>query len=229
MLTQRDFNDDVPSIVNANEPHMALCLLLDTSGSMMGEPIDELNSALNRFKAEVCEDKQTRDILDIAIVEFNTTHTVIQEFVPIEFMQPIQLEATGGTNMAPAIEEAIDLVNERSRFYARTSGQPYKPWIVLISDGEPTDDINAAAQRVHEMEAAQKLSLISLGVEGYNSQVLHQLSGDKVLKLNGYDFTGFLNWVGKSMRAISESAPGEKAAVPPLNESVDKDVTDWDL
>lgn len=33
-MMQRTFNDDVPMIVNASEPHMACLLLLDTSGSM---------------------------------------------------------------------------------------------------------------------------------------------------------------------------------------------------
>ena len=229
MIQQRNFDEDVPLFINANEPHMALCLLLDTSWSMDGEPIDELNSALNRFKLEVCEDPQTKAILDIAIVEFNTEHRIVQEFVPIEYMEPVKLEAMGGTDMSPAIEAAIDLVDQRSRFYARTSGQPYKPWVVMITDGEPNDEIYEVVRRIHAMEKAEKLSFLSLGVEGYNSKVLHQLSGDKVLKLSGYDFSKFFKWMEKSMRAISESTPGEKAIIPHLPDGVDKDVNDWDL
>ena len=70
-MDQVKFND-VPKIVNVSEPHMALLFLLDTSGSMVGMPIEELNAAINRFKEQVCEDEKTKQILDVAIIEFNS-------------------------------------------------------------------------------------------------------------------------------------------------------------
>lgn len=226
-MMQRTFNEDVPTIVNASEPHMACLLLLDTSGSMGGGPIDELNASLNQFKAEVCEDKTTRDVLDIAIVEFNSVHRVVQEFVPVEYMEPINLRANGGTIMSPAIKTAIDMVNERSRFYRRSGTEPYKPWIIMISDGAPQDDISGIANIIKEMEESDKLKFFSLGVQGYDSQTLHRLSGPKVMKLKGYNFSNFFDWVNKSMRSVSVSSPGEKPKGVPLPEDVDKDTDDW--
>lgn len=226
MLEQKNFNDDVPAIVNANEPHMACLLLLDISGSMSGEPIRELNEGLNKFKSDVCQDKATRDILDIAIVVFNDSPRVEQEFVPVEYMKPVNLSAGGGTNMAPAITKAIEMVNERSRFYRRSGTQPYKPWIIMISDGFG-GNVDQIANTIHDMEEKEKLKFFSLGVEGYDSKVLHQLSGEKVMKLKGYDFTGFFNWVYKSMRSVSMSSPAEKPKGVQLPENVDKDTDDW--
>lgn len=226
MLEQKNFNDDVPTIVNANEPHMACLLLLDVSGSMFGEPIRELNEGLNKFKADVCQDKTTRDVLDIAIVVFNDTPRIEQEFVPVEYMKPINLTAGGGTNMAPAITKAIEMVNERSRFYRRSGTQPYKPWIIMISDGFG-GNVDEIARTIHDMEQQEKLKFFSLGVEGYDPKVLHQLSGEKVMKLKGYDFSGFFNWVYKSMRSVSMSSPSEKPKGVQLPENVDKDTDDW--
>lgn len=226
MVEQREFNEEVPAIINANEAHMACLLLLDTSGSMAGTAISELNSGLNRFKTEVCEDKTARDVLDIAIVEFNTNFNVIQDFVPIEYMQPVNLYANGGTNMAPAIEKAITMVDERSRFYRRTGSNPYKPWIVMVSDGFG-GDISGVAEKIKTMEKDEKLNFFSLGVEGYDPKTLHELSGKKVMKLTGYDFASFFNWINKSMRSVSRSSPGEKPESVPLPENVDKDTSDW--
>lgn len=226
-MMQRTFNDDVPMIVNASEPHMACLLLLDTSGSMGGDPIAELNAGVNQFKSEVCEDKTTRDVLDIAIVEFNSTHRVVQEFVPIEYMEPVNLQASGGTNMSPAIQTAIDMVNERSRFYRRSGTEPYKPWIIMISDGAPQDDISGIVSVIQEMEGNDKLKFFSLGVQGYDPQTLHRLSGPKVMKLKGNDFRSFFDWVNKSMRSVSVSSPGERPKGVPLPENVDKDTDDW--
>lgn len=225
-LEQRGFNDS-PKIINASESHMALVFLLDTSGSMSGNPIRDLNAGLNRFKEEVCKDKQTRDILDIAIVEFNSTHRVVQEFVPVEYMNEVKLDASGGTVMAPAIETALNMVNDRSKFY-RTSGTvPYKPWVILVSDGAPGDDISYAIKRIKDMEEYGKVSFRSLGVEGYDSKVLHSLSGPKVMKLTGTDFTSFFDWVTKSMRSVSQSSPHEKPEAVNLSGNVVVD-TNWD-
>lgn len=222
-----EFYGDAPPIINASEPHMACLLLLDVSGSMMGEPISELNAGLNRFKEEVCRDRETREILDIAIIKFNHTFDPIQEFVPVEQMKEVHLEAMGGTNYSPAIQVAIDMVDERSRFYRRMGTEPYKPWIVMITDGAPQDDISAIADVIHQKEEEGKLKFFSLGVDNYDSRTLHLLSGQKVMKLRDHDFSSFFNWVNKSMRSVSQSSPGEKVSLPNLPENVDKDVSDW--
>jgi uncharacterized protein YegL len=227
-LEQKSFTE-VPAIINASESHMALVFLVDTSGSMTGDPIESLNKGLNRFKAEVCENKQTKDILDVAIIEFNSNHSVVQEFVPVEYMDEVNLTTTGTTMMSPAINRALDMVDERSRFYRRSGTEPYKPWVILITDGEPDsdDDISAVAQRIKNMEDNGKVSFRSLGVEGYNSKILHELSGEKVIKLIGIDFTSFFDWVNKSMRSVSQSSPGEKPKAEKLTGNVIVD-TDWD-
>ena len=232
-LEQRAFSES-PKIINASESHMALVFLLDTSGSMgpndqEGSPINELNAGLNRFKTEVCKDKQTRDILDVAIIEFNSTHSVVQDFVPVEYMETVDLGTAGTTVMSSAIEAALDMVDERSRFYRRSGSTPYKPWVLMITDGEPDsdDDITAVTKRIKDMEQASKVSFRSLGVEGYNPQVLHTLCDKKVMKLMGTDFTSFFDWVNKSMRSVSQSSPAEKPKAENLTGNVVVD-TDWD-
>jgi uncharacterized protein YegL len=129
--------------------------------------------------------------------------------------------------MSPAINKALDMVTERSRFYRRSGSEPYKPWVLLISDGEPTDNIVSITQRIKTMENEGKVSFRSLGVEGYNPQALHSLSGEKVMKLIGTDFSSFFDWVNKSMRAVSQSSPGEKPRAEKLAGNVVVD-TDWD-
>lgn len=225
-MSQLEFNPeeilatDVPKIVNTNEPHMACLFLVDTSGSMISSqdastdskisPINELNAALNRFKSEVCKDERTKDILDVAVIAFNHGYEIIQEFTPVEYMEPVNLIANGGTNMVPAIEKAIEMVDERSRFYRRMGTEPYKPWIVMISDGEPWDSVDAVAQKVNDMAENGKLAFWALSIPGAKNDVLHKLAGRRVLNLIGYDFGGFFDWVNKSMRAVSQSSPGEK-------------------
>ena len=233
-MMQRTFESDVPRIVSPNEPHMALLFLLDTSGSMgdapigAETPIESLNAGLNQFKSQVCEDSHTKEVLDVALVEFNSDHRVIQEFTPVEYMEPVQLTANGATYMGPAIETAIEMINNQSRFYRSAGTEPYKPWIIMISDGMPMDqDLSGAISEIQDMEEKGKLKFFSLGVGEYDSKTLHMLSGPKVMKLKGYDFTEFFDWANKSMRSVSVSSPGETPKGVPLPESVDKDTDEW--
>jgi uncharacterized protein YegL len=199
--------------INVNEPHMALVFLVDTSLSMRlptrNPRINNLNSGLNRFRDEAGWDKQTCAILDVAIIEFNSICRVVQEFTPIQYMRDVELTADGRTKMVPAIELGIDMVEERIRYYRRAGAEPFKPWIILISDGKPDDDASFIAQRIKALEAQEKLSFRSLGVEGFDEPVLRMLSGPHVMELEGVDFYDFFDWVNKSMRTISRHSPGE--------------------
>lgn len=226
MNMQRGFLD-VPDIVCSSEPHMAFLFLLDVSGSMYSNnAIGSLNESINRFKVQVCEDPATTQILDVAIVAFNHDVNVAMPFTPVSYMETVTLEANGGTNIAPAVDVAIDMVQERSRFYRLNGTEPYKPWIFMISDGAG-GDVTAAGQKIKELESTGALTFFCLGVDGYDPKTLHTLAGEKVLKLNGYDFSGIFDWAQKSMRSVSVSTPGEKFELPKLPDSVEKDVSDW--
>jgi uncharacterized protein YegL len=216
----------MPTIINASESHMALVFVLDISHSMRrGGAIEQLNAGLNRFRKEVCTDKQTKDILDVAIIEFNDEYKVVQPFVPIEFMNPVELEASGPTKFTGPIREALKMVDERSRFYRRSGSEPYKPWVLLVTDGSPLDDITDVAKEVWEMQEDGKVRFIALGVGGYNAAALKKLT-DVVFRMEGTDFTSFFDWVGKSMRSVSTTAPGEKPPLPTLEGNISRDVSD---
>ena len=224
-LSYDAFFTEIPTIINASDSHMALVFVLDVSSSMEGPPIEQLNYGLNRFKEEVCRDRQTRDILDVAIIKFNNDYEVVQDFVPIEYMAPVQLVAGGTTNYSEPIREALRMVDERSRFYRRSGSEPYKPWILLVTDGAPLDDITAVTEEVTKMQDTEKVRFIALGVGDYDSATLKSLT-DVVFRMDGSDFTSFFDWVGKSMRSVSASAPGEKASLPALEGNVYRDVSD---
>ena len=216
---------EAPTIINASESHMALVLVLDISYSMEGEAIRQLNEGVNRFKAEVCKDKITRDVLDVAIIQFNDSYEVVQDFVPIEYMDNVQLEADGATKYSEPIREAIRMVDERSRFYRRSGSEPFKPWILFVSDGAPLDNITAVAQEVKAMQDEGKARFIALGVGDADLSKMREIT-DVVFRMDGTDFTSFFNWVGKSMRSVSTTAPGEKPPLPPLEGNVYRAVDD---
>ena len=231
------FNQEIfgkPKCAAQNEPHLACVLLLDTSGSMQGTPIESLNQALQEFKDKVSLDKMAQKRVDIAIVEFNDTVNVVQEFTPILEMTPVRLVADGGTSMGAGINKAIDMVKDRNHFYAEMGTPCFKPWIFMITDGAATDDIERARQRIQEEESKGKhgkLKFFALGVAGYDKNTLFTLT-KRVLELRDTDFSGIFNWMSDSMVAISVSQVGLEPSLPLLPINVRKadpsrDVSDW--
>jgi uncharacterized protein YegL len=96
----------------------------------------------------------------------------------------------------------------------------------MISGSSLIDDISNVAKKIKFMEDAGKVGFRSLGVPGYDMVTLRQLSGEKVLALDGADFASFFNWVTKSMRSVSQSSPGEKPQPVALEGNVQ--IPDWD-
>lgn len=209
-LQQQSF-DQIDAI---NAPHLACVLLLDTSLSMAGSKIESLNNGINKFVEQTSADKLVRERVDIAVIEFNTHARVVQEFAPIYQIPEIKLEANGLTAMGEGIDLALDKVIDRNHLYDSLGTPCFKPWIFMITDGAPTDDISNAQARIAEREGKGKLKFWALGVPGYDEDTLKLISPKRVLALDNTDFTGIFNWLSQSMSIISVSRPGQAASIP---------------
>jgi len=218
MFDQETF--EATRIAAPGEPHLACVLLLDTSSSMSGPPIDSLNAALRDFKNKVSMDEMAQKRVDIAIVEFNSQARIVQEFTPISQMTPVTLIANGSTAMGAGINMAIDLVKDRNRFYNSLGTPVFKPWIFMITDGAPTDKIENAAERIQSEESKGthgKLKFFALGVPGYDKATLFSLT-KRVMELTDFDFAGIFDWMSASMgirlNALPEHARENARIVP---------------
>src|SRR5207245_4545551 len=100
-------------IANPQQPHCATILLLDTSGSMSGEKISALNEGLKHFKDEVLHDELASKRVDLGVVTFGHSVSVIHDFSTIEDFEAPTLEAGGSTPMGEAISKAADLIEVR--------------------------------------------------------------------------------------------------------------------
>ena len=225
-LTQSGFNE-APRIAAPNEPHMACVLLLDTSGSMgWGEKpaIDSLNEGVNRFIQQTNMDEMAKKRVDVAIITFDDKPELVMDFTPISQMEPVHLTAGGTTAMGAAINMAIDKVKDRNRFYASIGAPCYKPWIFMISDGAPTDDVTEAAERIKLEEskgAHGKLKFFALRVTDYDKETMFKLT-QRVMELHDTDFSGIFNWLSESMCAISVSRVGDNVPLEMLPENASR-------
>jgi len=190
------------------EPRCPCVLLLDTSGSMQGEPIRELNNGLAVYRDELAADSLAAKRVEVAIITFGPVD-VVQDFTTTEQFSPPLLEASGDTPMGAAIDRAISLVAARKQTYRDNGISFYRPWIFLITDGAPTDVWHEAAARVREGESAKAFAFFAVGVEGANFDILRQITVREPLRLKGLRFRDLFQWLSNSQKSVSRSTPGD--------------------
>ena len=132
------------------EPRVPCVLILDISQSMQGNRINELNAGLRSYKDELLTDPLASKRVEVAIVTFGGDVNRAVDFVTANKFEPPTLLASGNTPMGQAINNALDMIEERKSSYREHGIAYYRPWAFLITDGaaeRPLDADRAARQR----------------------------------------------------------------------------------
>lgn len=203
---------DASEFVENPEPRCPCLLLLDTSGSMAGREIQELNAGLQTFASELTSDGLAAKRVEVAIVSFGPVKLESNYISAEHFKAPV-LEAGGRTPMGEAITLGLNLMEERKQVYRDQGISYYRPWIFLITDGAPTDDWREAASRVRGGEMTRSFSFFAVGTDDANFDVLSQISSRQPLKLKGLEFSTMFTWLSNSMGSVSRSQPGQDVAL----------------
>lgn len=217
-----------------NFEQKCLCVLaLDVSGSMRGSKLDSLNNGLKDFFTQIqtgdgC-DATTVDQLEVAIIQYDEEVRVLRDPKLLEEgeLPPTLTERGSTTETVVAIEEAIKMVEDRKAFYKSTGQSYYRPWIILMTDGEPygnrasKEDIEAISQRVATESKNKKYMMMGIGIGGdANMELLQKMTGGKALKLDGLKFGEFFTWLSASLSTVASSKEGDKI-------DISKGASDW--
>jgi len=211
---------------------IAVCLVLDCSPSMGASywvggkqivrqsgsvPIDELNKGVKHFLASIKKDEIARYAAEISIVTFAGKAQTALDFQSLERIDTptLQIDDKGGTSIGTAVELALKLLDKRKREYGNVGVDYYQPWLVLMTDGRPTDYTHLeVSKKVQDMVLNKKLTVFPIGIgDDADADVMAVLSKfspkRSPLKLKGLNFPEFFEWLGQSVYSISQSVPGE--------------------
>lgn len=207
-----------------NQEQKCLCVLvLDVSGSMRGAKLDSLNKGVRDFFTQIqtADDvpESLIDQLEIAIMQYDEEVRILRDPKLLEDgeLPPTLTERGSVTETVMAIEEAIKLVEDRKAFYKSTGQAYYRPWIIVMTDGEPYGnkasqaDIDAISQRVAAEAAGKKYVIMGIGVgEDANMEVLKKMTAGKAMALQGLKFGAFFQWLSASLSTVASSKEGDK-------------------
>jgi len=208
------------ALVDNTEQRTPLVLVLDCSGSMAGAPIAQLNAGLKlleeELKADAIASKRVRLLL-VEIGGMDEARLVGDWQDAMDFVAPV-LEASGTTPTGQAVDLALDRIEDQKQQF-RAAGVAYtRPWLFLMSDGQPTDAWQQAADRCRQAESANKVAVFPLAVgAGANPATLGEFSNKgqaAVKQLDGLKFRELFLWLSASMKVVSQARPGGQAQLP---------------
>lgn len=194
-------------------PFVICAVLVDVSSSMNfpnGEPIHELNKGYSEFRRFIRDDDLASQRTQVVVIEFNSSARVAVPLQEGRSLPEHTFTANGLTAMGEAIDKALDVIEVRKQEYKNEGIEYYRPWIVVFSDGSPTDGqvFERAVKRLNEATTRKSVTVFPIGVGNEaDMNTLSRLSMPQrpAIKLAGVNFSAFFEWLSGSMGAIASS------------------------
>jgi uncharacterized protein YegL len=183
--------------------------LLDTSGSMNGEPIQALNNAMSGMINTLRSDAQASETLWISMITFDKD---INEIAPLTELPAFQLPEivcppSGPTFTGKALEMLYDKVNKEVRKGTPTQKGDWRPLLFIFTDGKPSDP-QLYAEMIPKIKSLNFGAIVgcAAGNKGDNAK-LKELT-DSVVHLDTADSTTlkqFFKWVSDTIEQGNKS------------------------
>ena len=204
-----------------NSESKCLCVLLvDVSGSMKLN-IGNLNNALAKFITDIKNGKNgfnehSKESIELSVIQFDKDVNVLMKPTLIGPDTPIPKLSVRGfaTNTFGAIETAFNVIEERKKIYKESGQSYYRPWIILLTDGNPypmdNDKLASLSKRIADDLLMQKYILTAIGIgTDIDKDILSKLSNGNYSVIKKSGFSRFFQFLSASISAVERKDPQE--------------------
>lgn len=194
-------------------------LLLDTSGSMYGEPIEAVKNGVQTLVSTLRSDPYALETAYLSIITFNTNAQQLTPLTELATFQPPMIEASGCTALGEALSLLSQKVDQEIVKNADEVKGDWKPIVFIMTDGEPTDDLQRGLNDFKQRKFGMVVACAA--GQGANTNTLKQIT-ENVVQLDTADsatIKAFFKWVSASISTGSqkvEDAHGEVATMSEL-------------
>ncbi|MBQ2980150.1 MAG: VWA domain-containing protein [Bacteroidaceae bacterium] len=202
---------DVKFNSTPNSEMKCLCVLvLDVSGSMK-LCINSLNEALDKFIRDIRKgvngfNESSKECIELSIIQFDKDVKVLHYPSLVEQITNIPILTVRGltTNTLCALDTAFDVVEKRKREYKDLGIPYYRPWIILLTDGNPNplnqNELNKYASKISNDIAEYKYMLTAIGIgEKIDKNILSMLSDGNYSFIKQNGFSKFFQYLSASI------------------------------
>ena len=194
-------------------PHCPVMLVLDTSHSMWGKGLADMKASLDAFYDTLRSEQFSNAQIDIAAVSLGDRLGMLEEFTPFALsrLPQLNIRPKGDTPMGAALSLALEKIGEQLKRYSESGRSHVTPQLIMLSDGESSDDCSAVAQEIRKLAATGELvcRVIATG-ENPDLPALRSIAGDNVSFARQTGMSGAFAGVGK---VVSQAYEEEAEAV----------------
>jgi uncharacterized protein YegL len=200
-------------------------LLIDTSGSMRGEPITSVNVGLECMVSSLRSDPFALESVNIAVITFDREVKVILPLTPLEDLQLPQITTpdSGPTHTGAALQMLCESVDNEVRLSTPERKGDWMPLLFLMTDGKPSD-IQLYNRMVGEVRKRHFGSIVACAAGPTAKTEPLKMLTDNVYSLDTVDssaFMKFFKWVSASITVGNKSIGAtEDIILPPPPEEV---------
>lgn len=194
-------------------------LLLDTSGSMYGEPIEAVKNGVQTLISTLRSDPYALETAYLSIITFNSTAQQITPLTELAAIQQPNIDAGGCTALGGALELLAKKVDSEI-ITKSTNGDrgDWRPLVFLMTDGEPTDSITKGLEEFKKRKFGMVVACAA--GQGANVNTLKQIT-ENVVQLDTADsatIKAFFKWVSASISTSSKSVEDTSAEATTMSE-----------
>jgi len=190
-------------------------LLLDTSGSMMGEPIEAVKNGVQVMLSTLKSNPQALETACLSVITFDSSARQIIPLTDLGSFQMKDIQATGTTSLGDALKVLANSIdNEVTKTSAETKGD-WKPLVFIMTDGMPTDDWKSG---LNELQKRKTGVIVGCGAgNNADTTVLKKIT-ENVVSIEIDDISKFFQWVTASIGVSSTKVEDANKEVTGLNE-----------
>ena len=205
---------------------LPIYLLLDTSGSMIGDKIEAVNVGVRILYDELMQDPMAIETAYLSVITFDNQVKQVIPLTALTQFQPISLRASGGTSLGAALKLLNEALDRDTITNSPDRKGDYKPLVFLLTDGKPTDSWEEPAKALRNRPKQKLATIIALGCGGpgdVDENILKKVADVVLLmqNVNADQIHQFFKWVSQSVSTASKSAQmaiGDEPAVAELTE-----------
>ncbi len=193
-------------------------LLLDTSGSMSGEPIEAVKNGVQIMISSLRQNPQAIETAFISIITFDSSARQIIPLTDLASFQMMDIRATGTTALGDALKLVATCIdNEVAKTTTENKGD-WKPLVFIMTDGVPTDDWESGLNEFNKRKTA--FTVACAAGSGADTTVLRQITQNVVSldTADGHSIAKFFQWVTASIGVSSTKVEDSGKEVTGLNE-----------